>query len=143
MTAEFTPLDERQCLSLLGRAAVGRLVYTTGALPAVLPVRYRLSADGSVLLRTDADPEIARAVADAVVAFEVSQLDEADGSGWTVTVLGRADVIRPANDARPLTPDPPGPATATDRATVRIRAELVTGRSLAGTPVREAGTSSG
>ncbi|MGW3076592.1 MULTISPECIES: pyridoxamine 5'-phosphate oxidase family protein [unclassified Kitasatospora] len=136
MTAEFTPLDEPQCLALLVGAAVGRLVYTVGALPAVMPVRYRIAADGSVLFRADADSEIARAVADAVVAFEVSELSDTDGSGWSVTVLGRADVTSDVPDGRPVpavAPAPP-PEPAAGHVTIRIHPELVTGRSLPGSP---------
>ncbi|MFJ9447459.1 pyridoxamine 5'-phosphate oxidase family protein [Kitasatospora sp. NPDC101235] len=134
MTAEFTPLDEPQCLRLLGGAAIGRLVYTIGALPAVMPLRYRIAADGSVLLHTDAGSEIARAVADAVVAFEASELDEADGSGWSVTVLGRADVTSGTEKGHPA----PAAARTDGRVTIRIRPELVTGRSLPGSSPCEA-----
>jgi hypothetical protein len=130
MTAEFTPPDGLQWLSLLSTAAVGRLVYTVDALPAVMPIRYRVAADGSVLLHADADSEITRAVADAVVAFEVGELSEADGSGWSVTVLGRADVTRDVNEGRPV----PAAARTAGRVTIRIRPELVTGRSLPGSP---------
>ncbi|MEU1289878.1 pyridoxamine 5'-phosphate oxidase family protein [Kitasatospora sp. NPDC005856] len=139
MTAEFTPLDELQCLRLLSGTAVGRLVYTVGALPAVMPVRYRIAADGSVLLRADAGSEIARAVADAVVAFEVSELSEADGSGWSVTVLGRAAVTSDILEGRPVPAFVPAPAEpAAGHVTIRIRPELVTGRSLPGSPPCEA-----
>ncbi|MEU6972028.1 pyridoxamine 5'-phosphate oxidase family protein [Kitasatospora aureofaciens] len=138
MTAEFTPLDELQCLRLLSGTAVGRLVYTVGALPAVMPVRYRIAADGSVLLHAHTDSEITRAVADAIVAFEASELDEADGSGWSVTVLGRADVTSDIEEGRTIPAVVPAPARTAGRVTIRIRPELVTGRSLPGSPVYEA-----
>ncbi|MGA5821095.1 pyridoxamine 5'-phosphate oxidase family protein [Kitasatospora sp. NPDC094028] len=137
MTAEFTPLDEPQCLRLLSGTAVGRLVYTVGALPAVMPVRYRIAADGSVLLHAPTDSEITRAVADAIVAFEASELDEADGSGWSVTVLGRADVTSDIEEGRTNPAVVPAPARTAGHVTIRIRPELVTGRSLPGSPVYE------
>ncbi|MFF3110924.1 pyridoxamine 5'-phosphate oxidase family protein [Kitasatospora sp. NPDC057904] len=119
------PLDERHCLRLLAGASVGRVVYTVGALPAVLPIRYRLGADGSVLLHATAHSELVRAVSGALVAFEAGRVDEADGTGWSVTVLGRADVSPgPATDGTPLAP----------QVSIRIRPELVTGRLLPGTP---------
>ncbi|MQS17106.1 pyridoxamine 5'-phosphate oxidase family protein [Streptomyces kaniharaensis] len=133
MTAEFTPLDESQCLRLLGGTAVGRLVYTVGALPAVMPVRYRIAADGSVLLHTNAGSEIARAVTDAVVAFEASELSETDGSGWSVTVLGRAGVTSDIAASHPV----PAPLSTADWVTIRIRPELVSGRSLPASPACE------
>ncbi|MFD8785543.1 pyridoxamine 5'-phosphate oxidase family protein [Kitasatospora sp. NPDC059599] len=120
MTPDTTPLDGRECRRLLAGLSVGRVVYTVGALPAVRPARYRLGADGSVLLSTAAESELVRAVSGALVAFEAGELDAADGAGWSVTVLGRADV----------TPDrtPTGPAGTV---TVRILPELVSGRLFA------------
>ncbi len=110
-------LDEARALELLRRAGVGRVVYTVGALPAVRPVRFRLDALGGVLLSTATGSELARAVEGAVIAFEADQVDAADGTGWCVTVLGRAEVRRtaPASDAR---------------TEIRIAPELVVGRRL-------------
>ncbi|MFE4519862.1 pyridoxamine 5'-phosphate oxidase family protein [Kitasatospora sp. NPDC056783] len=111
-------LDRKRSLELLSRAAVGRVVYTVHALPAVLPVSFRLGP-GGVLVSAPADSELARAVDGAVIAFEADEVDGRDGSGWFVTVLGRAQV-RPAGTA--TDPD------ATVR--IRIRPELVIGRCL-------------
>ncbi|MFE5583830.1 hypothetical protein [Kitasatospora sp. NPDC056531] len=57
-------LDRDRALELLARAAVGRVVYTIGALPAVQPAPFRLAPgeDGGVLLSAPADSELARAV---------------------------------------------------------------------------------
>ncbi|WP_405015797.1 pyridoxamine 5'-phosphate oxidase family protein [Kitasatospora sp. NBC_00070] len=114
------PLDERQCLRLLTSASVGRVVYTVGALPAVLPTRYRFGS-GGVLLRAPAGSELVRAVAGSLVAFETGEVHQSDGSGWTVTVLGRAEV---AEDPAAAGSAPAG------QVTLLIRAELVTGHLL-------------
>ncbi|MFE2728254.1 pyridoxamine 5'-phosphate oxidase family protein [Kitasatospora sp. NPDC059327] len=108
-------LDRARALELLAGTAVGRVVYTVGALPAVLPVRFRLDPAGGVLLSALAGSELARAVDGAVIAFEVDELDGADGTGWCVTVLGRAEV-RPAAER-------PGTAGAEDRASPRAPAD--------------------
>ncbi|MEU9044800.1 MULTISPECIES: pyridoxamine 5'-phosphate oxidase family protein [unclassified Kitasatospora] len=105
-------IGERQWLTLLAGRQVGRLVYTVGALPAVLPARFRLDTDGSLLLRVPVTAGLGRALDQAVVAFESSEVSAADGSGWSVTVLGHATAT-PGVD------------------TVRVQAELVTGRRLA------------
>ncbi|MFD8480381.1 pyridoxamine 5'-phosphate oxidase family protein [Kitasatospora sp. NPDC059673] len=110
-------LDPGQCLRLMARHSVGRLVYTKHALPAVLPVRYRLAEGGSVLV-DQPDEELLRAVTGAVVAFQADQVDPADGSGWTVTVLGHADAIHPTA------------ATGPPSVSVRIRPEWVSGLRL-------------
>ncbi|MFF2745610.1 pyridoxamine 5'-phosphate oxidase family protein [Kitasatospora sp. NPDC058048] len=116
---ELRELDRKRSLELLARAEVGRVVYTVDALPAVLPVPFRL-APGGVLLSAPAGSELARAVDGAVIAFEADEVDGRDGSGWFVTVLGRAQV-RPAIRAA----DPGGTVR------IRIRPELVIGRCLA------------
>ncbi|MFD5463361.1 pyridoxamine 5'-phosphate oxidase family protein [Kitasatospora sp. NPDC127059] len=121
MTPDTAPLEERHCLLLLAGAAVGRVVYTVGALPAVLPTRYRLDDDGSVLLRATIGSEFLRAVAGALVAF---QADEVDGSGWSVTVLGTAEATEGNSVADSAAPPPTG------QVTIRIRPEWVTGRRL-------------
>ncbi|WP_457030499.1 pyridoxamine 5'-phosphate oxidase family protein [Kitasatospora sp. P5_F3] len=114
------PLDEPQCLRLLATASVGRVVYTVGALPAVLPTRFRLDS-GGVRLRAAAGSGLVRAVSGCLVAFEAGEVRSSDGGGWTVTVLGRAEVTE---DQARQDPDPAG------QVTVLIHAELVTGRLL-------------
>lgn len=112
MGFEREPVRDRQWLALLAGQSVGRLVYTVGALPAVLPVRFHLDDDGNLLLRAPAAAGLERAVDGAVVGFEAGEVDDADGSGWSVTVLGHA--------------------TATgDDGVICLAAELVTGRRLA------------
>ncbi|MGH3629454.1 MAG: pyridoxamine 5'-phosphate oxidase family protein, partial [Sciscionella sp.] len=38
----IAPLDRLECLRLLATQAVGRVVFTSHALPAIQPVRFRL-----------------------------------------------------------------------------------------------------
>ncbi|WP_035792162.1 pyridoxamine 5'-phosphate oxidase family protein [Kitasatospora mediocidica] len=122
MTSDREPLDERQCLRLLADMSVGRVVYTVRALPAVLPVRFRLDGDGSLLLRAPAGSEVPRAVHDAVIAFEVGEVSGADGAGWSVTVLGTAQVLPGKGGAAP------------EEVLIRLRPEVVTGRVLESIP---------
>ena len=44
-------LDEAECLALLRTAAIGRVAFTEGALPAIEPVPFRM-AGGQVLIPT-------------------------------------------------------------------------------------------
>lgn len=46
---ELEVLNRRQCLDLLPRVRVGRLVFTEDALPAVQPVNFRLWRDDVVI----------------------------------------------------------------------------------------------
>ncbi|AVV44702.1 pyridoxamine 5'-phosphate oxidase family protein [Streptomyces sp. ID05-04B] len=126
-------LDRQECLSLLAKAPVGRIVYTRQALPAVLPVNFCLDQDGAVLVRTSASSELASAIDGAVVAFEADEVDVATHSGWSVVVMGTATLVTdPAEHARLLRTGPRSWAPAPQEAFVRIDPELVTGRDLVG-----------
>ncbi|MGK4579266.1 pyridoxamine 5'-phosphate oxidase family protein [Kitasatospora sp. HPMI-4] len=123
MKSELPWLAEQQCLALLESASVGRVVYTVGALPAVLPARFRLDEHG-VVLRTDGGEALVRAVDGSLVAFEADEVSAADGSGWSVTVLGPARVIAPSDSGSAEH------TTHSGQVVIRIRPELVTGRTL-------------
>ncbi|MFF9815273.1 pyridoxamine 5'-phosphate oxidase family protein [Streptomyces sp. NPDC014006] len=129
----FRELDRQECMRLLAKVPVGRIVYTRQALPAVLPVNFRLDRDGAVLLRTSALSPLVSAVDGAVVAFEADAVDAAAHSGWSVVVTGSATVITdPAEHARLLRSGPRSWAPARQEVFVRIDPELVTGRELVG-----------
>ena len=89
-------IDRAGCLTLLATRSLGRLVFTQGALPDVLPVTYLLDGE-SVLLRL-AIGATAAAVRGAVVAFETDDFDDRYRHGWSVTVIGRAHELTAAED---------------------------------------------
>lgn len=125
---EFTRLDRAESLRLLAGVLVGRLIFTVNALPAVRPMNFVL-VDELIVLRTAADGTVARKINDAIVAFEVDELDAAASSGWSVVITGRAaPVTDPKTTARyqavPLVPCAPG---VRDQF-VTISTELVKGR---------------
>jgi nitroimidazol reductase NimA-like FMN-containing flavoprotein (pyridoxamine 5'-phosphate oxidase superfamily) len=124
MKADSEFLDTQQCLQLMAGMTVGRVVYTLDAMPAVLPVRFRIDPDGSVVLDEGAASDLVQAVDGAVIAFETGEVDGADGSGWSVTVLGRASVASaPAAGT--------GHVADADQVLIRLHPEVVTGRRLA------------
>jgi nitroimidazol reductase NimA-like FMN-containing flavoprotein (pyridoxamine 5'-phosphate oxidase superfamily) len=128
----FRELSRQECMRLLAKAPVGRIVHTRHALPAVLPVNFALD-DGAVVLRTSADSELVRAIDGAVVAFEADDVDAAAHSGWSVVVTGRAAVVTdPAECARLSRTAPRSWVPAPREAFVRVESELVTGRELIG-----------
>jgi nitroimidazol reductase NimA-like FMN-containing flavoprotein (pyridoxamine 5'-phosphate oxidase superfamily) len=128
----FRELDRWECLRLLAKTPVGRIVHTRQALPAVLPVNFALD-DSGVVLRTSAASELIRAVDGAVVAFEADGVDTTVHSGWSVVVTGRAAVVTdPAEHARLCRVGPQSWAPSPKEVFVRVRPELVTGRELGG-----------
>ncbi|WNZ13161.1 pyridoxamine 5'-phosphate oxidase family protein [Streptomyces sp. 11x1] len=135
----FRRLDRQECLRLLVRAPVGRLVYTRQALPAVLPVNFSLDSDSSVVLRTSAGSDLVHAVDGVVVAFEADDFAPAHHSGWSVIVTGRATVVTDSAERQRLSRTGPRSWTPiADPVFVRIESELVTGRELVGTGARTA-----
>jgi uncharacterized protein len=87
------PLDEVECRRLLGTARLGRLSYTDGALPAILPVAFAIH-DGSAFIPARRNSVLLPAVRGAVVALGVDSYRDAVGAGWSVTAVGPARVIR-------------------------------------------------
>ncbi|KUM81376.1 pyridoxamine 5'-phosphate oxidase family protein [Streptomyces griseorubiginosus] len=129
----FRELDRQECLRLMARVPVGRIVHTRHALPAVLPVNFSLDHDGGVLLRTAAASELVRAVDGVVVAFETDEVDAAAQSGWSVVVTGRASVVTdPDEHARLFQVGPRSWAPSPEEVFVRIAPELIKGRELVG-----------
>ncbi len=82
-------LDRDECLRLLASATLGRIGLTTGALPAVLPVNFWFDGE-HILIRTGPGTKLAAATHDAVVAFEVDDMDPFWHTGWSVMVTGVA-----------------------------------------------------
>ncbi|MGW2786481.1 pyridoxamine 5'-phosphate oxidase family protein [Streptomyces populi] len=129
----FHELDRQECLRLLAKVPVGRVVYTRQALPAVLPVNFCLDTDDSVLLRTSSDSELVRAIDGVVVAFEADEFDLETRSGWSVVVTGRATVVTDAAERERLSQVGPTSWMPLRNAVfVRIESEMVTGRDLRG-----------
>ncbi|MFE2298553.1 pyridoxamine 5'-phosphate oxidase family protein [Streptomyces sp. NPDC059445] len=126
-------LDRQECLRLLAKVPVGRVVYTRQALPAVLPVNFCLDTDGSVLLCTSSDSELVRAIDRVVVAFEADEFDAETRSGWSVVVTGRATVVTDrAEHERLAQVGPTSWMPLRNAVFVRIESEMVTGRELRG-----------
>jgi nitroimidazol reductase NimA-like FMN-containing flavoprotein (pyridoxamine 5'-phosphate oxidase superfamily) len=123
-------LPDAEWLRLIASVPVGRIVYTLRALPAVEPVNFAVH-DGDVVFRTEPGGKVAAAVRQAVVAFEVDELDFARRAGWSVTIVGTArEVTDPADEARlgqlGLSPWAPGEREHF----VRITPGIITGRWL-------------
>jgi hypothetical protein len=120
-------LSRPESLRLLDQTAIGRIVYTVRALPAIVPVTH-LVDNGMIIVRTHVGAECAG----SVVAYHADELDAEDG--WMVTVTGVARrVLDPeeiATYAKLLDPL----VVAKDVETIRISPEIVTGYRLVRSP---------
>jgi nitroimidazol reductase NimA-like FMN-containing flavoprotein (pyridoxamine 5'-phosphate oxidase superfamily) len=125
-------LDRDECLELLGRSTFGRVGVTVGALPAVLPVNFRL-VDDLIVFRTGHGTKLDAATDRAIVAFEVDDIDPVTHTGWSVMVTGEARRITdPAALDRIEARGIPHWAPSDVAATVAIPATMVTGRRVGG-----------
>ena len=122
-------LQRAECLRLLAGGAVGRVVHTRDALPAVHPVAYLLDGE-EVVFRTGPTSALPGA-AGQVVGFEVDAFDTASRAGWSVLGVGVAyavvDPLRLARRAERL-PEPWVDEQATH--TVAVPLLRLTGRRL-------------
>jgi nitroimidazol reductase NimA-like FMN-containing flavoprotein (pyridoxamine 5'-phosphate oxidase superfamily) len=123
-------LDRAACMTLLRACEVGRVVYTADAMPAIAPVNYVVDVD-TIAIHTDSESRLSAAGRHDVVAFEVDEIDEATGAGWSVVVVGRTSEITSADELdglvaaslRSWTSDGPGRY-------LRISCDIVTGQRL-------------
>ena len=88
----------RSCIELLKSVGAGRIGITLDALPIILPVNYIYldlgpDLDGCILFRTDPGTKLDAAFRHSVVAFEVDQIDYDKEEGWSVLVIGSAEVV--------------------------------------------------
>ncbi|MFC4048060.1 pyridoxamine 5'-phosphate oxidase family protein [Actinomadura syzygii] len=118
-------LTRGECLDLMGTVKVGRVVFTEHALPAVMPVGFVLEG-GDVVVCVPPASGLAAATGGAIVAFEADDLGTTGPAGWTVTVVGRARVVRDPGDParRALAAWTSGPRPEF----MRISCQRVTGR---------------
>jgi nitroimidazol reductase NimA-like FMN-containing flavoprotein (pyridoxamine 5'-phosphate oxidase superfamily) len=91
LPADSPSADE--CLQLLARTGVGRIVYTRHALPVVLPVRFQLDFSGALVVAVPAGTGLTEAVDGSIVAFHAEELDPATLRGTSVMAHGRAEAV--------------------------------------------------
>jgi nitroimidazol reductase NimA-like FMN-containing flavoprotein (pyridoxamine 5'-phosphate oxidase superfamily) len=123
-------LDRAEALRLLSHKRFGRVGVTDGALPTILPVNYW--SDGVfVYVRTSAGTKLDAALRDAVVAFEVDDVDALDHAGWSVVVTGVAREVTGREELERLADAPLGRwAPSPDGHIIAISTEIVSGRRL-------------
>ncbi len=123
-------MDRAECLTLLDRAGIGRVVHSEKGIPVALPVNLCVY-DGDVVFATDEGSKLDAAVHGTVVSVEVDDIDRIYHTGWSVLVTGIAELIAEPHDLEwvghlPLQPWAPGP----HRFLVRVPSTVVSGRRI-------------
>jgi nitroimidazol reductase NimA-like FMN-containing flavoprotein (pyridoxamine 5'-phosphate oxidase superfamily) len=123
-------LGHDECLRLLAFATLGRIGFTSGALPTVLPINFHLDGD-RILVRTGRGSKLDAALRNAVVAFEVDDFDPIYHSGWSVAVTGIATEITDPTELDRARQQPVARwAAGGEEAVIAISTELVSGRRI-------------
>ena len=92
----LTPLSRTRSLRLLAGVALGRVVFTERALPAIRPVNH-LVDNGMIIIRTHLGAAVLGAVG-MVVAYEADEIDPLAHTGWSVIVTGLARQVQDPDD---------------------------------------------
>lgn len=124
---EMVSLDRAECLRLLSQGVIGRVIYTAEAMPAARPVNYALVGE-EIIFRTGGG-HLATATNEAVVGFEVDDIDLATRTGWSLLVVGRAYRVSDPDRLFEITfrvPPPWAPGRTTH--TIAIPTRQLTGR---------------
>jgi len=80
-------MTRAECLRLLASRPIGRVGLTRNALPAIHPVIYALEGE-DVVFATGAGSSHLAPADDAVIAFEVDDVDLVTRCGWSVLIVG-------------------------------------------------------
>jgi Pyridoxamine 5'-phosphate oxidase len=126
---QMREMTRDEAMRRLASVRIGRVVFTSRALPAIRPVNH-LVENGHVIIRSPEGSAIVTAASaerGTVVAYEADELDPTSHTGWSVVITGLARLVDDPHEAAPyqqvLRPHIPG-----DRGLViRIYPELVTG----------------
>jgi nitroimidazol reductase NimA-like FMN-containing flavoprotein (pyridoxamine 5'-phosphate oxidase superfamily) len=128
-TRGLAALGREECLQLLGRGVVGRVVFTEAALPAAHPVTYVLDGEEAIF-RTEDGGKLAAATLHRVVAFEADEIDVATRTGWSVLGVGEAYEVTDPRRLAELTRRMPSSWVPNAGHTVAVPLQRLTGRRL-------------
>jgi uncharacterized protein len=132
-------LGRDECLALLASSTLGRIGLSAAALPLVLPVNFCMDGD-RIVVRTGVGTKLEAASRNAVVSFEVDDIDPMFHGGWSVVVTGIATLLEEEAQLEHARSLPLLPWAAGDRY-LAISLEDVSGRRIrraAGVPVARA-----
>lgn len=123
-------LNRNECIRLLalGAGGIGRVGLVDSQGVVIQPVNYRM-LDHDIMIQVGVGSMLDAARNEAIVAFEIDEVDTAAGKAWSVFVRGLATVLDEhdvSEGARPLGGQPLVPEPGSSF--VRIRTDVLTGR---------------
>jgi Pyridoxamine 5'-phosphate oxidase len=122
-------LTPQQCETHLQGGGIGRIVFVSGRGPTSFPVNFAYG-ERHVVFRTDAGTALAL-TSSGNVGFEIDQIDEAMGEGWSVLLTGPAHEVTDPNHIAQLERLRIEPWAGGDRPIfVQIAAQELSGRAI-------------
>ncbi len=124
-------LDHEECMELLATVPVGRVAMIDGGEIAVLPVNHVVH-EGRVCFRSAPGAKLDAGIMQHVATFQADHYDERNGTGWSVLIKGRADLVTDADELEQLRASGVRPwSNPTFRTNwVAMQANSVTGRRI-------------
>lgn len=127
-------LTREECLGLLEKAEVGRLVFVDDRQPLALPVNHGVFGGDVVFCTTEGSKLESAREEGSRVAFECDEWNASERGGWSVLVKGTLELVADADERAQL--EDLGLEAWADTVErddwMRVRAEDVTGRRLLG-----------
>jgi uncharacterized protein len=129
-TSRFAEIPTSRCIELLTQHKIGRVAWTSGDGPRIMPVTYQYR-DGMVVFRTAPEGPLAALSRRTPVAFEIDDIDEEHEKGWSVVVLGFSEGVTHSYSLSTLWQSGPVPWAGGDRTLfITITPQSITGRSV-------------
>ncbi len=122
-------LDREECLDLLGRATIGRVVLSVDCIPVAVPVNFSL-VDGDAVFATDVGSKLDAAIRGHVVSVEADHVDGLYHTGWSVLLTGVAQVITDPETIKRTRCSVRAWAPGNHPFLVRVPSTLISGRRL-------------
>lgn len=122
-------LDREECLELLGRATIGRVVLSVDCIPVAVPVNVSL-VDGDAVFATNVGSKLDAAIGGQVVSVEADDVDGLYHLGWSVLLTGIAQVITDPETISRMKYSPRAWAPGSHPFLVRVPSTLISGRRL-------------
>jgi nitroimidazol reductase NimA-like FMN-containing flavoprotein (pyridoxamine 5'-phosphate oxidase superfamily) len=91
-SSHFSEIPRDECLALLGAQTTGRVAWNAPDGPQVIPVTYGVYA-GDIVFRTSPYGVLSQLINPTKAAFEIDDIDQRHGAGWSVLVRGRAQAV--------------------------------------------------
>jgi hypothetical protein len=122
------PLDAPTALKLMARERVGRLAFCLHGTPHIEVVNFVL-VDGDPVFRIGVGAKLMAVGRGGPFAFQCDRINPGTQTGWTVTLVGPARTLKPAEiEALPEQPEPWAPGDHSR--VIRLSTHQVFGRML-------------